>query len=82
MIEQADYLKQVAVCKELTAQNSRLEENTIQAANATSQLNSQLADALSKALQLEAEKSDLQREVEKLEEMVGSLQVSRPLCEI
>ena len=74
-IDQADYLKQQAICQELTEQNQRLEENTSQAASATSQLNSQLAEALAKTLQLEDEKSDLLREVEKLEEMVDHLQV-------
>ena len=71
--------KQMAIGNWLTNQNQRLEENTSQAASATSQLNSQLADTLSNVLQLENQKSDLEREVEKLEELVGHLQVSAPL---
>lgn len=60
----------------LTAQNTRLEENTSQAASAASQLNAQLSEALAKALQLEAEKRDLGRQIDKLEDQVFHLQVN------
>lgn len=62
----------------MTAQNNHLEENTLQAARATSQLNTQLADALTKILELEADLKTRERDVEKLEEEVASLQVESP----
>ena len=59
----------------LRVQNGLLEDNTLQAAKATSQLNSQLADVLARGLELEADKKAQDREIEKLEEQVALLQV-------
>lgn len=59
----------------LTAQRDRLEENTFAAASTASQLNSQLAEALTKVVKLEGDKADSERHINKLEDQVFTLQV-------